>query len=328
MIVVNLSRIKEFAKLVKNLRIKIDPFNNPNFFPPEEDSNENVSRFFIFMVAIDHRTSHKGMRFEGFIDGKFYHGSDLLYRLGMIKYLEDPEFFSPSRMAKINESDIKNWLSLGKNSNIKIWDPKIRTYLLQDVGEKILKLYNGKVMNVISSSRGHLRNLGYGFIEHLKVFSAFQDPVEKKPFLLAKFLSRRGILNIKDPENIHVPVDNHLIRIAIRFGLIDPIASTEKLFTSWGNKEISWTDDIIIRLQIRRAYRMVADYSRVNPFILDDLLWSLGRDICIWSNPLCDKGRTKILEGQGCPFRHACLGYSEGRRKYWNEPYYYNTWYY
>ncbi|OYT56351.1 MAG: hypothetical protein B6U76_04010, partial [Desulfurococcales archaeon ex4484_217_2] len=57
-------------------------------------------------------------------------------------------------------------------------------------------------------------------IDRLKTFRAYEDPVEKKSFLLVKFLERRGIFKPIDKENLHVPVDNHLVRIAFRLGIV------------------------------------------------------------------------------------------------------------
>ena len=144
---------------------------------------------------------------------------------------------------------------------------------------------------------------------------AYEDPVEKKSFLLYKFLERRGIFEAKDKENIHVPVDNHLTRIAIRFGLVVVPKEFEEIFL-W-RKEADRFTDIILRFHIREAYKEVSRLSGIPPTRLDDFLWMHGRNVCT-TPPLCEK----------CPLKESCNAYRNPVLKKYREHYYLNTWYY
>ena len=284
-----------------------DPFTDPKYYPPRSCSDEEVARYFIFMVAIDHRTSRYGP-FEGYIDGEFFHGADALYRLGMKKFNEDPNFFSPEHMSRISTEEVKEWLLLkGRDGRvISIWDPEVRAELLRDLGCKLIKYFKGSVLNLIRSSNYLIRSsYSLGIIDLLKAFKAYSDPVEKKSYLLIKFLSRRGLFNYLDPQNSEVPVDNHLTRIALRLGFIDlPSELRNKIIEG---KEFTHEEDIELRLSIRSAYKVLAKSVNVDPLILDDLLWLFGRKCCTYSNPVCSSGSgSSKLCRNSCPFQDIC----------------------
>ena len=158
---------------------------------------------------------------------------------------------------------------------------------------------------------GVLYALNYGLVTAFAV-----DPVEKKPMLLAKFLIARGVFKPVDPWNLDVPVDNHLTRIALRTGLV----RVEGLL--WekikGGREFTSEEDVLLRLVVRRAYRVVARNAGIDPGVIDDVLWIHGRKVCLRdSEPLCSK----------CVFKSFCLAYQNPEYMV-PEHYYYNTWYY
>ncbi len=309
---INHVQINNLAKIFHNISIEPMDLYNPIYYPEDNEPLDRVLAYFIVMVAMDHRLSRYGRIYQAEIDGRVYRGADLLYRLGKTMYVKHPEFFEPRNLVKISALDIVKWLSIGGASPP---DPETRAFLLRDIGEKIIKIFDGDPINIIRYSSGYLRkDDGYGFIDILKIFRAYQDPVEKKPFLLAKFLSYRGILKIFDQLNKRMPIDNHLTRIAIRLGLID----LEDIYREriLRNEEFGYDEDILIRMSVREAYRYLCNTGGIDPFHLDDFLWQFGRTICIRDRPLCSK----------CLFRELCSAY--GEKMFLNEHRYENTWYY
>jgi len=310
-------KCREFAEAIKELDIPYDDFASPKYYPPKGEPEEKVARYFLFMTAIDHRTSRPNNPYQITVGGEKLKGASLLYFLGARKYEEDPDFFSPYRMARITLEDFSEWLNV-KDASIP--DPGLRVFLLRDAARKLLLLYRGQAMELIKSAYGRLyapqgEPWREGIIEKLKVFRAYEDPVEKKPFLLCKFLERRGILKIADKENARVPVDNHLTRIAVRLELVDFPEYFKPLF-KWERKA-SKEEDVIIRLYIREAYSYVCRLSSMDPFVLDDFLWNHGRTVCLPENPACEK----------CPLRKLCKGLISDEVRSLKE-HYYSTWYY
>lgn len=312
-------------------KIKLDQFTDSRYYPPSGDDFENVARYFIFMVAIDHRTSRYS-DFEGYVDGGFYHGADLLYRLGKLKYDEDPDFFSPKFMANISVDDVRRWLRARgkKGCDVVIWDPDVRALLLRDLGSKLNRYFDGHVLKLISLSRGFLKsNTTYGFIDRLKCFIAYSDPLEKKSYLLAKFLSRRGILTYSDREHAEVPVDNHLTRIALRLGLLRlPKQVLRKIREK---THFTRSEDLVIRYAVRLAFKLASRVTNTDPLILDDLLWLFGRHCCTRRSPVCiakcsGKCSSLNLCSDGCPLGNICP--SNASSDILSEHYYVDTYYY
>ncbi len=297
------NRIIRLAEIMADLKLKGDKYIDPKFFPPPETDREIQLGYFAAMVAIDHRTSSPFGVFEGEVDGEILHGADLLYRLGM-KVLEgNPEFFYAKNLARIGEKDILNLISFrGK----PLWDLHVRTLLLRDLGMKTLEYYDGKFKNLFNVST--IMEL----INRLIVFRAYEDPVHKKIFLLAKFLHGRGLVHFRDKENFEVAVDNHLSRIAIRTGIV--------VFSDYSpierQIELSRGEDINVRLTIRKSWKEVSKESGYDPFTLDDFLWKFGRTICIRDKPRCEE----------CQFASICLAHN--KKHFWNEHRHVLTWYY
>ncbi len=289
------------GRLLRPLRnsIHVDDFTDEALYPPRSAPREDVAMYFLVMVAMDHRLSRPSKPYEAVIDGRLYHGADLLYRLGRIKMEEDPDFFTAERLSRVTERDVLEWLSVG---GARPPDPSLRARLLRDLGEKLLKLYDGSAFRIIAESRARLRNPPEaGFLDRLKVFAAYQDPVEKKPLLLAKFLERRGVLQVDDPWNKDVPVDNHLARIAVRTGIVR--VDKETLEKIAAGIEFSPEEDVMLRYAARLAWRIVAQESGIDPFILDDFLWMFGRKCCTRDSPACRSGCV-----EGCQAIGGCRG--------------------
>ncbi len=313
--------------------LPVDYFVDTEFYPPKNASKEEITMYFLVMVAMDHRLSRAKRPYEGYVDGKFYHGADLLYRLGSKKLAEDPEFFTADRLSKISKEDILGWLSISyKNRIARPPDPEVRVQLLRDLGQKLSLLYDGSAYKLIVESKGYLKEkYAEGFIDRLKIFKAFQDPVEKKAYLLAKFLERRGVLRVNDPQHKEVPVDNHLVRIALRLGLIKVDKETLEKIAAGIN--FSWEDDILLRLTTREAYRLVSLRASVDPFILDDFLWAFGRKCCKREAPVCRKACSEACKRiggcseEGCILRKACSAYTNPLLMV-PEHNYVDTWYY
>ncbi|MGB9729871.1 MAG: queuosine salvage family protein [Thermoprotei archaeon] len=304
-------QIEELAETLKQIKIQTDPFTDPELYPPTNDNTEDILRYFLTMVAIDHRTQIPGQTtFTSKIGNKEYSGATLLYKLGKTMYDKNKNFFTPENLTNITKTDIEKWLTSDTGT---IRDPETRAQLLRDLGWKLIKIYDGKTENLIQQSNQKLKN-EEGLIEKLKIFKAYQDPVEKKPYLLAKFLIRRNIFKPKDPQNMQLPIDNHLTRIAARTGIIE--TDDPAIFTN--QRETTYEEDIIIRLQTRRAYKTLSQLSNQPPDKLDDYLWTHGKNTCTYQNPKCNT----------CQLQNTCQAYKNPEKQKLQEHKYINTWYY
>jgi len=314
MIGVDYNAVNRVAGLLRKTSVELDKLDlfDERYYPPRDMDTEIVLRYFIVMVAMDHRLSRPGKPYEACLSDGCYHGADLLYRLGSLKLREDPGFFSPEKLAEITIDEVREWLSVG---SVQPVDIEVRTYLLRDLGVKLLKLYDGSVLELIKRSSNRVKGdlLNPGLVDNLKVFKAFEDPVEKKALLFVKFIIKRGLF--KPVDQLDVAVDNHLTRISYRLGLV--MVSGDLWRKIKEGVEVSVEEDVLLRLVVRRAYRELASKSRIDPCLIDDYFWIMGRTICIRDKPLCDK----------CLFKNICLARRNNVFMV-NEHVFYNTWYY
>ena len=290
----------------------IDVFDE-KFYPARGDEVEAVVRYFLVMVALDHRLSRPGRPYYACLEDGCYSGADLLYRLGAKKYHEDPSFFDPNRLTEIAVEEVTSAFKVGE---LTLPDPEVRALLLRDLGAKLVKLYDSSAVKLLLRSGNRLRGdlAKPGLVDNLRVFRAYEDPVEKKAMLLAKFLFKRGVFTPLD--EIDVAVDNHLTRIAYRLGLVMVSGPLwDKIKRGVG---VSYEDDLLLRLTVRRAYRQLAEKSGLKPIALDDYFWLMGRTLCLRDEkPLCDK----------CLFKGFCMARKNPAFMV-AEHVYYNTWYY
>lgn len=309
---INELQIETISTYFKNTSIR--PLNvfDTLFYPSADEPIDRVLAYFIVMVAMDHRLSRPGKPYEASINGRVYRGADLLYYLGARRFEEDPEFFTPERLAFITKSDVIDWLSIGSASPP---DPELRAELLNDIGVKSIKLFDGEFTKILKISDSFItRKSGYGLKDLLKVFKAYQDPVEKKSYLLIKFLVYRELFKPLDVDNLNIAVDNHLTRVAIRLGLIELEESLARKISS--GVEVSQDEDAVIRMCVREAYKILSKLSGVDVFLIDDALWVFGRSVCTRDNPKCYE----------CMFRNVCRAYRNSI--YLTEHTFTDTWYY
>ncbi len=297
LLTVDSGTVNRVSALFSSLGLSRDRYEDPLLFPPKDDEAERQLGFFLSMVGIDHRTRTELTDFSAEIHGRSLSGADLLYYLGMKVYQGDERSFTPRWLAHLVPEEAKHLLCFGDNC---VWDFYTRIFLLRDLGKKVRKITDLLLVDSIEDLTSNLSS-----------FRAYEDPVRKKTFLLAKFLDGRGLARFSGEK--HVPVDNHLTRIAVRLGIVLP---SESLLESMReSRELTREEDVEVRMVVRQAWKEVSARSGVDPFTLDDFLWPLGRLICT-REPHCSK----------CPLSEVCRSNSTG--EYWEEPRHTLTWYY
>jgi hypothetical protein len=216
----------------------------------------------LFLCAIDHRTGYRGSYLVG---GRGpYEGSDLLWQLGCAVEQRHPGTLAAAGMADVDAARVGAIFRIGGET---VADPESRVRLWRGLAAGLGERYAGSTPTLLDACEGRLGGQG-GLIARLAEFEAYSDPLAKKGFLFAKIASRRGWLVVSDPESWEVCADNVLMRLALRSGLIDP-----------GEPEI-------VRAATREALKRVSAEAGLEPPILDDLLWQLGRvDPDLLGNP-------------------------------------------
>jgi len=255
----NIERIEDLAKIMKRLKYKPISFDNPELFPEPDDYI--YPNYVFFMVAIDHRT--------GFSKKWKYHGSDLLFYLARRKQIENPKFFTVENLINIDPEELRRIFTFRGETVSRVEE---RAFLLRDCAEKLLKHYGGDVMNLFREADFTVESI----LNRLKEFRAYEDPLMKKGYLLIKILKRQG-LKLKDPHNLSFPIDNVLVKLALSSGMINPGEDLMKKINS--GITLTEKETEILRKMTEEALIILSKKSGIEPDILDDILWTYGREI-------------------------------------------------
>jgi hypothetical protein len=208
----------------------------------------------LFLCAIDHRTGY-GRAF--LVGGRGpYDGSALLWALGCAAEDRRPGTLSAGGLREVTAERVEELFQIGGET---VAGAEERARLWRNLAEGMLARYGGSTAALLGSCEGRLGGAG-GLIARLAEFEAYGDPLQKKSFLFAKIAARRGWLAVSDPETWEVCADNVLMRLGLRSGLVDPDPDPERL-----------------RAATREAFHRVATEAGIEPPLLDDLLWELGR---------------------------------------------------
>ena len=234
-------------RVVERVRELADGYEPPSFsHVPGPDAA-------IFLCAIDHRTGYRG-RF--LIGGKGpFEGSALLWAVGLQAARRRPGLLSAASLREVTPERVAELFRIGGES---VADPERRAALWRDLGAGLERDHGGEAEALLGAADGHLGGTG-GMLALLARYEAYADPLAKKSFLFAKVCARRGWLRVQDPESWEVCADNVLMRLALRSGLVHP-----------GSREE-------VRAATRAAFGQVARAAGIEPPVLDDLLWELGR---------------------------------------------------
>jgi hypothetical protein len=236
--------ISEVAARVRELAASYEP---PDFAAaPGPDAA-------FFLCAIDHRTGYSEAHLVG-EEGPL-EGSDLLWALGCAAERGDPGLLSARSLGAVRGDHVEEIFRVDSET---VAGSEERARLWRDLAGVLAERYEGSVEMLLGAAQSHLGGED-GLIARLADFEAFADPLAKKSFLFAKIVARRGWFAVADPGSWEVCADNILMRLALRSGLVQP-----------GPVDA-------VRAATRGALKRVAEEAGIEPPLLDDLLWELGR---------------------------------------------------
>jgi len=322
---VNARKCRELGLRLKPIRVLLDP-NIRRAGTSDEKRRE--AEFWFYVIAICQATR----TLQGYINGMWLRGGDYLLAACRRRFDSDQDFFTAKRMKSIREDGLKALLSDDGDPDRSTIDRVAeRVGLLRDSARVLLKRFNGDMMRIYDLSEGCLiRRDGKGLLNLLKNFRAYSDPVEKKSFLLLLYLNESGIWKIRDLENLKIAVDYHIMRIALRSGIVNVVnnALASKLLQ---RKRVKQSEDYEVRKAVREACSLLSKYSDHNAFEIDTMLWNLGRSCCFYEHdPICDgtichkRDRCSFIKATNyscpgkCIFDGACLGSRKDRyRRLW-----------
>ncbi len=340
-IIINANQCRDFGKVIRNLKFTPESFTDPLLYPSPRLSSHVRANFYFFMVAIDHQTHPQGEIFEAEMGSRLLRGAELLYALALRRLYEDELSFDPKEIASmsLNEFKVIFTAKTPRNTIVTVKDPETRLQLWHDASDVLLRRNCTGILEYLERVRQH-RNMDAlsvnSVLESLRSFRAYQDPVMKKSYLLLKFLLRSKLVTVTDPSALQLPIDNHLIRLALRIGLVDVVDDELKQKIVL-RKPFTAQEDQILRNTIKNAYDLVLESSGMQALFLDDLFWHVGRTCCQIDAPNCMvkgtdpmnelKEKLRLKTSLYCPFMEICLSSSDVSRQKMVEPVYLSVYY-
>lgn len=239
-------------------------------------------------------------------DGKKVKGSDALWRTFKKAFDRSSFLVQPKYLSGFKEDDLTECLFTHDEGPLPLPDPQTRIALTHDYGTWFLmNARRGKTpASIVEAANAEPKPLA-AFLEEVSWIPGFdQDPFHKKARLLAMALMNRpeAFLMPAPGEQLGPIVDYHLMRVALRLGLVTLDASYPNLAKK--NVARQWVRPVVeekIRAAVHEALIRIQELSGVSSATLDLAMWSARKFCPEMTAPECGK----------CRFKDACAQRTE-----------------
>src|SRR3989344_2470164 len=276
MSVVNLEQVEKVAEFLKNLP---DNGSGLNFYGFQKDSKEVVAsdmypllnhsqaiNFFFFTCMHQYGFWYGDEcgyvePLLGVINGKKTKGSDLLWKVAMRAFNQDAECFEPKKLAIISPQNLAKKIFADDIGPVPFPDFETRFQLTRAYGRWFQEISSRNPQELVQFSNYSKDPLGK-FLELIRGVPGYnEDKLQKKNLLLAMVLANRPerFLEVKDSQNWRPIVDYHLMRLALRQGLVD--LNNQEREQNEARKWTDWTTESSIREAVYEAMAMVIKES-------------------------------------------------------------------
>ena len=236
----------------------------------------------------------------GVLGGKELKGSDLLWTLFRRAFEENLDFFTPRFLSTVSPRELAR---IFFNDDVGTQWPNFdqRFALTRGYGQE---LYMGtSPAEYVDWANKNTQPLGQ-FVNVISGLIGYSgDPFNRKVMLLAMALTNRPeqFLKVKDDGEWHPIVDYHLMRVALRLGLVNLDDNLKMKDRSTGRRWVSAAEEETVRREVYFAIEQLIDRSGLTMSAIDVTFW-LARKYCPeMSEPDCGK----------CMFNSVCGHHTE-----------------
>lgn len=296
------NRVRDVADVVRALSDGVPPLNFYSFRKGNEEvvqtdmypplHHPQTVNFFSFACLQQHgfwygdQHGYHAPLYAQF-GGKPVKGSDALWRMCMQAFVRDPEQYTPARLAAITPEELSRILA-DERGPVPFPDFEARLRLTRAYGEHSV---DRDGVEAILLRANVAQDSLLTFVEELQYLPGYQDQFRKKSLLLAMALANRPehFLTVRDPEHWRPIIDYHLMRLALRTGMV-------RVFDSAFRATLAarfWVSDPAAEEQIRRAtseaVQEVVSISGKPMDVVDHLFWRARRYCPEMEEPQCEK---------------------------------------
>lgn len=246
-------------------------------------------------------------------------GTDLFYHLAKRAGERQPAFWTAAFLANLGREGFYRAFSLSNDAaqpSVSRMDE--RYAMIQEAAQVLLDRYGGSSMGLLQRHPALRAAEGQGLLEVIgRTFTGYQDPLHKKFFVFLKALAAANLWQPNDPQNLMMPIDYHVIRLALRNGIVTvhDQALAQKLRSA---APATPDEEHAIREAVMAAFQEMIEASRLSVFLIDEIYWLVGRSCCDYSRlprcKTCDFTDCTVQPAFGytcpgnCPLAADCLG--------------------
>lgn len=317
-IAVNTDQTRRIGQNLLALNWQSAGYDTLNAALPSSATDEQAIDYFFFtsMLLFDFKNVEATLS-----DGRYIKGTNVFFHLAKHAGENTPGFWSAAFLANASDDELRCAFSLSDNPAQPAL-PRVeeRIALLRDAAAVLMRDWNGRVTELLTA-RPTLRpdsNHPTGLLDTLLTsFQGYSDPLFKKVFVFLKALDVTNRWKPLDPSNVLMPVDYHVIRLALRNGTVT-VHDKALAAQLRGNAPVSETDELALREAVMQAYHNLIHYSGLSVYFVDEIFWLIGRSCCHYSRPprctTCDYSDCSVQPAFNyacpakCPLSASCLG--------------------
>ncbi|MDD5251422.1 MAG: queuosine salvage family protein [Patescibacteria group bacterium] len=264
-----------------------------NMYPPLH--HPAAVEFFFFACLHNHGFWHGDANgylepMVGQIGGKSCKGSTLLWKSMARQLREAPESFCPERLAGADEAMMARMFR-DDAGPLRFPEPEVRLDLTRDYGRWFQRTRLSPAA-IVDAANKQLVPLA-AFVKWVADIAGFKgDSWFKRPMLLAMILAARPerFLKVSDEENWRPIVDYHLMRVALRLGIVeitDEEVARDISERRWVSSDV---ERAIRNATYQAALRVMRASGRSLP-VVDLAFWDARHFCPEMSEPQCDQCR-------------------------------------
>ena len=292
-------------------------------------SPEQIGNFYLFLVAICHQTSPRGLPpLEGRVFGATKRGWDYLTAKFEESARHESDLLAPTSWARMSTEELS---ALYRDAEVgdRLTGVAHRAALIRDLGKVMEKNRWACLQDLYRLCAGRAGSGDPNLYGLLFLFQAYRDPMRKKSSFLLTLMRNTGLWHFVDDDQVGVPVDYHEVRGHLRLGTIAVRDENlrRKLLDSL---PVTATEDLAIRQAVHDAIVLISKLTACHtPAQLHYLFWNVFRSCCTRESPHCQRCPTECslperyvplaIQPNGhrqCPFSGVCASANSSQRYY------------
>ncbi|MBL8118718.1 MAG: hypothetical protein JNJ78_14390 [Anaerolineae bacterium] len=315
-ITVNTAQAHRMGQRLLELGWKSAGYETLNAAIPSNSDRDAALNYFFFtsMLLFDFKNVEATLP-----DGRYIKGTDVYFHLARRAGEEHPGFWSAPVLATLTDADFNRAFSLTHDPAQPAL-PRMpeRINLLRDAAAVLNTRWQGSVSRLLHQHPALRAPNQTGLLDTiLAAFQGYSDPLFKKVFVFLKAADITGLWRPTDPENVLMPVDYHVIRLALRNGTVtinDPHLADQLRRA----EPLTEADELPIRQAVMEAYHELIRTSGLSVYFVDEIFWLVGRSCCHYKRPprctTCDYSDCTVQPAFNyacpghCPLAATCLG--------------------